>query len=66
MSYIGPKLIQHSIQKCPNTGRKIEIVGWSNPKNWTQEEVNICTKYYQLQAKKLGVSIDRYMKEFQI
>ena len=66
MSYLGPKLIQHSIQKCPNTGRKIEIIGWSNPKGWTKEESKICQDYYTLQARKLGVGIDRYMKEFQI
>ena len=66
MSHLGPKLIQHSIQKCPNTGRKIEIIGWSNPKGWTKEESKICQDYYTLQARKLGVGIDRYMKEFQI
>jgi hypothetical protein len=54
-----PKLISSSKQN------NIELSVWQNPKNWTQEEVDICIKYYQLQAKKLGMNISRYMKEFE-
>jgi len=61
---MGPKLIQYQETKCPNTGRKITIVGWKTPKGWTDEESKICQKYYELQAKKLGMNIQRYMKEF--
>jgi hypothetical protein len=54
-----PKLISFSKQNG------LELCVWQNPKNWTQEEVDICIKYYQLQAKKLGMNISRYMGEFQ-
>ena len=60
---MGPKLVQSNTQKV---GKKIiNIDVWRHPKGWTQEEVDICTKYYQLQSKKLGMGISRYMKEFQ-
>jgi len=60
---MGPKLIQSSSQKI---GKKtIDVAVWRHPKGWTQEEVDICTKYYQLQAKKFGMSIEHYMREFQ-
>lgn len=55
---MGPKLVGYS------RNNKIEMCVWQNPKGWTQEEVDICTKYYQLQAKKLGMNIQRYMIEF--
>jgi len=55
---MGPKLLSYS----RNT--KFEVCAWQNPKNWTQEEVNICIKYYQLQSKKFGMNIQRYMQEF--
>jgi len=44
--------------------KSLEICVWINPKGWTQDEVDICTKYYQLQAKKYGMNIERYMREF--
>jgi len=55
---MGPKLLSYSYNN------KLEVCAWRNPKNWSQEEVDICIKYYQLQAKKLGMNIERYMKEF--
>ena len=55
---MGPKLLSYS------HNNKLEVCAWKNPKNWTQEEVNICIKYYQLQAKKLDMNIQRYMSEF--
>jgi hypothetical protein len=55
---MGPKLIGYS------SNGKLEMCAWQNPKDWTQEEVNVCTKYYQLQSRKLGMNIQRYMKEF--
>lgn len=55
---MGPKLVGYS------RNNKIELCVWKHPKGWTQEEVDICTKYYQLQAKKLGMNIQRYMIEF--
>ena len=61
---MGPKLIQHTTSKCPNTGCTIVVIGWKSPKGWTQEESKICQKYYQLQADKLGMGLERYMKEF--
>lgn len=60
---MGPKLIQSNKQKIGD--KTINISVWSNPKGWTQEEVNICTRYYELQAKKLGITIKHYMSEFQ-
>lgn len=60
---MGPKLVQSNTQKVGK--KRIDIAVWRHPKGWTQEEVDICTKYYQLQAKKLGMGISRYMKEFQ-
>jgi len=48
-----------------NKQNKLEICAWRNPQGWTQEEVDICIKYYQLQANKMGMSISRYMNEFQ-
>lgn len=56
---MGPKLVT-----C-NKHKNLEIAVWQNPKGWTQEEVNICTQYYQLQAKKLGMNLVHYMREFQ-
>ena len=56
---LGPTLVTSNIHST------LEVCVWKNPKGWTQEEVNICTKYYQLQAKKMGMSISRYMSEFQ-
>jgi hypothetical protein len=58
-----PKLISYQQQKLKD--RTVDIACWQNPKNWTQEEVNICIKYYQLMAKKLGMNISRYMSEFE-
>jgi len=55
---MGPKLLRYQMDG------KIELCVWKNPKNWTQEEVDVCIKYYQLQSKKLGMNIERYMKEF--
>ena len=55
---MGPKLIGYS------RNNKLEMCAWQNPKNWTQEEVDICIKYYQLQSKKLGMNLERYMEEF--
>ena len=56
---LGPTLVS-----C-NRINKLDVCLWKNPEGWTQEEVNICTKYYILQAKKMGMSIQRYMSEFQ-
>ena len=61
---MGPKLIQHTTRKCPKTGRIIILIGWQTPNGWTKEESEICQKYYQLQAKKLGMGLERYMREF--
>tara|TARA_B100001778_G_scaffold51074_1_gene38287 strand:- start:3294 stop:3482 length:189 start_codon:yes stop_codon:yes gene_type:complete len=61
---MGPKLIQHTTTKCPNTGCNITLIGWRTPSGWTKEESEICQKYYQLQASKLGMGLERYMKEF--
>lgn len=58
----GPKLTSYKKQKIGNA--TIDIVCWRNPQGWTQEECDICIKYYQLQAKKLGMNISRYMREF--
>jgi hypothetical protein len=55
----GPKLISYNHQN------KVEICAWKNPQGWTQEEVDICIKYYQLQANKMGMNISHYMDEFQ-
>ena len=57
---VGPKLIGYS------RNNKLEICAWQNPKNWTQEEVDICINYYKLQSKKLGMTIERYMREFHL
>jgi hypothetical protein len=54
-----PKLISSNKQN------NVELSVWQNPKNWTQEEVDICIKYYQLMAKKLDMNISRYMDEFE-
>jgi len=48
-----------------NVQSRLEICAWRHPQGWTQEEVDICIKYYQLQAKKMGMNISRYMSEFQ-
>ena len=61
---MGPKLISYKEQKIPGTQQSIKIVCWRSPKGWTKEETDICTKYYELQAKKLGMNIQRYMREF--
>ena len=58
-----PKLLSYQEQTLNDRTRHISC--WQNPKNWTQEEVDICIKYYQLMAKKLGMNISRYMKEFE-
>jgi hypothetical protein len=54
----GPKLVSYS------SNNKVQLCAWQNPKGWTQEEVNICISYYELQSKKLGMNIQRYMREF--
>jgi hypothetical protein len=59
---VGPKLTSHKKQKVGNA--TIDIFCWRHPKGWTKEECDICIKYYQLQAKKLGMNIARYMREF--
>ena len=55
---MGPKLVSYS------SNNKVQLCAWQNPKGWTQEEVNICINYYELQSKKLGMNIQRYMREF--
>jgi len=59
---LGPKLLTVKQQKIGD--KTLEIIMWKNPKDWTQDEFDICTKYYQLQAKKHGMNIERYMREF--
>ena len=59
---VGPRLINFQKQKIGNA--TIDIISWKNPKGWSQEECDICIKYYQLQSKKLGMNILRYMREF--
>jgi hypothetical protein len=56
---LGPKLVSY---KHDNN---LRVCAWKHPKGWTQEEVDICIKYYELQAKKLGMTISHYMNEFQ-
>ena len=64
---MGPKLIKYKRQKLKNTNKTlvVDIVSWKNDSKLTEEENQICIKYYQLRAKKLGMNISRYMKEFQ-
>lgn len=56
---LGPKLVS-----C-NHQNNVQVCAWKNPQGWTEEEVDICIKYYELQAKKLGMNISHYMNEFQ-
>ena len=63
---MGPKLTKHKRQKLKNTNKTlvVDIVCWKNDSKLTEEENQICIKYYQLHAKKLGMNISHYMQEF--
>ena len=65
---MGPKLTKHKRQKLKNANNNktlvVDIVSWKNDSKLTEEENQICIKYYQLHAKKLGMNISHYMQEF--
>jgi len=69
---MGPKLTSYKKQNLEfknESGNKvfdntIDIVCWRNDSKLTQEENEICIKYYQLCSKKLGMNILHYMREF--
>ena len=60
---MGPKLVSSNKHKLGK--KEVHIFVWKGPKGWSQDEIDICTRYYQLQSKKLGMGLERYMKEFQ-
>ena len=62
---MGPKLTNYKKEYIPQFKKSLDIVCWKHDSKLTKEENEICIKYYQLRAKKLGMNISRYMKEFQ-
>ena len=62
---MGPKLTSYKKQRIEKFNKTIDIVCWKHDSKLTKEENEICIKYYQLQAKKFGMSIEHYMREFQ-
>jgi len=61
---MGPKLTSYKKQRIEEFNKTIDIVCWRHDSKLTKEENEICIKYYQFRAKKLGMNISRYMQEF--